>query len=291
MTIIEEQWLNIDGIRTHLYTAGEGEQTIILLHGGGTDSAWLSWQPAILALSLHYRIIAPDFPGYGKSDRPDLPYNIPYYIGFLQCLLDTLGVEKFSLVGISMGGGIAIGYSLANPQQVERLVPVGSYGLARQAPGGRWSYTFIRMDWLNRLTWWLIRRSHRLARASLEQIFANPKAISDQLMDELFAEIRNPQAGVAFRAFQKNEIEKEGLCKTVFIERMGEIRCPVLFIHGQADRLVPLESVREAHRRVSGSHLEILPDCGHWPQRENPALFNKVVLDFLSSTSEFRKGG
>ncbi|MEW6649143.1 MAG: alpha/beta hydrolase [Chloroflexota bacterium] len=283
MTIIEEQWLEVDGMRVHLYTAGEGEQTVILLHGGGTDSAWLSWQPALLALSPHCRVIAPDFPGYGKSDRLDLPYDIPYYVSFLKCLLDILGVERFSLAGISMGGGIAIGYTLAHPQQVERLVPVGSYGLAREAPGGRWSYTFIRMDWLNRLTWWLIRRSRGLARASLEQIFFNPKNISDQLMDELFAEIVHPQAGAAFRHFQRNEIEKGGLCKTVFIDRLHEIRCPVLFIHGQADRLVPLECVREAHQRAPGSRLEILPDCGHWPQRENPRLFNKVLLDFLSS--------
>ncbi len=285
MTIIEEQWITVDGIRTHLYTAGEAAQTVILLHGGGTDSAWLSWQPVILALSPHFRVIAPDFPGYGKSDRPDLPYDIPYYVDFLKRLLDVLGLEQFSLAGISMGGGIAIGYTLAYPHQVQRLVPVDSYGLASEAPGGQWSYLFIRMEWLNRLTWWLIRRSRRLARASLEQIFSNPKQISDQLMDDVFEEIRHPQAGAAFRNFQYNEIKKGGLCKTVFMDRLNEIRCPVLFIHGQADRLVPLECTREAHQRVPASRLEVLPDCGHWPQRENSQLFNQMLLDFLTSTN------
>jgi pimeloyl-ACP methyl ester carboxylesterase len=282
MTIIEDTWVKVVGINTHLFTAGEEGETVVLLHGGGTDSAWLSWQPVILALSPRFRVIAPDLPGYGKSDTPQISYTLDTYIDFVKRLLDQLGVARATLAGVSMGGGIAIGFTLAYPERVQRLVPVDTYGIQRRYPGGLWGYILVRMEWLNRFSWWLLGRSRALTRASLQQIFYDPGVLPDDLVNEVYEEIRRPKAGVAFCSFQKHEVLKNGL-RTVFLDRLGEIEAETLFIHGENDRLVPLECAREAHARLPGSRLEIIPACGHWPQREKPQDFNRILLNFLES--------
>jgi pimeloyl-ACP methyl ester carboxylesterase len=283
MTIIEDRWIKVGEINTHLFTAGEEGESVVLLHGGGTDSAWLSWQPVILALSTRFRVIAPDLPGYGKSDTPRISYTLEFYIDFVKRLLDQLGVARATLAGVSMGGGIAIGFTLAYPQQVQRLIPVDTYGIQRRYPGGLWGYYLVRMEWLNRFSWWVLGRSRTLTRASLQQIFYDPSALPDDLVNEVYEEIRRPEAGLAFRSFQKHEVLKNSL-RTIFLDRLGEIEAETLFIHGENDRLVPLECAREAHARLPGSRLEIIPACGHWPQREKPQDFNRILLNFLEST-------
>lgn len=283
MTIIEDTWVKVDHLNIHLYTAGEEGETIVLLHGGGLDSAWLSWQPVILALSTRFRVIAPDLPGYGKSDTPQIDYTLDYYIEFVRRLLDQLDVERPTLAGISMGGGIAIGFALAYPQRVNRLVPVDSYGIQRKYPGGLWGYYLVRMEWLNRFSWWLLGRNRALTRASLQQIMYDPNALSDDLINEVYEEIRRPRAGMAFRSFQRHEVLRDGV-RTCYLDRLKEIQAETLFIHGENDRLVPVECAREAHAKLPGSRLEVIPACGHWPQREQPDEFNRILLDFLQTS-------
>lgn len=283
MTIIEDTWVKVDHLNIHLYTAGEEGETIVLLHGGGLDSAWLSWQPVILALSTRFRVIAPDLPGYGKSDTPQIDYTLDYYIDFVRRLLDQLDVERPTLAGISMGGGIAIGFALAHPQRVNRLVPVDSYGIQRKYPGGLWGYYLIRMEWLNRFSWWLLGRNRALTRASLQQIMYDPNALSDDLINEVYEEIRRPRAGMAFRSFQRHEVLRDGV-RTCYLDRLKEIQAETLFIHGENDRLVPVECAREAHAKLPGSRLEVIPACGHWPQREKPDEFNRILLNFLQTS-------
>src|SRR3712207_4402660 len=97
---------------------------VLLLHGGGYDSAYLSYKPSIGPISQHYSVFAPDWPGYGESDKPGMRYSTEYYVHFLGRLMDALRLEKASLVGISMGGAISLGFSLRWPQRVEKLVLV-----------------------------------------------------------------------------------------------------------------------------------------------------------------------
>src|SRR5512140_2516120 len=115
-------FLTIQGIRVHYLCAGDGGTTVILLHGGGVDCAALSWGGFLPELAENYRVIAPDLPGYGETDRPDVPYSMNYYIQFLAGFLDQLGTPCATLAGISMGGGIALGFALSNPARVEKLV-------------------------------------------------------------------------------------------------------------------------------------------------------------------------
>src|SRR3712207_2523015 len=87
---LENVWVEVDGLRVHYLKAGEGNEPVLLLHGGGYDSAALSYKHAVCPISEHHRVFAPDWPGYGQSDKPRMEYTTEYYVGFLGRFMDAL---------------------------------------------------------------------------------------------------------------------------------------------------------------------------------------------------------
>jgi pimeloyl-ACP methyl ester carboxylesterase len=272
-------FITIQGIRVHYLTAGEGGSTVVLLHGGGVDCAALSWGGFLPELAENYRVIAPDFPGYGESDRPDAPYSMNFYIQFLTDFLDQLEIPRASLAGISMGGGIALGFTLANPARVEKLVLVDSYGLQRKAPFHALSYLFVRMPGVNALSWALMR-NRPAAKATLGMLLLRPGSLTDELVDLACQEMMREGADKAWSAFQRDEMTWKG-ARTCYIDRLGEIKIPTLIVHGTKDSLVPVDCAREAHVHIRGSQLHWVEGAGHWPQRDHPKNFSRAVQNFL----------
>jgi pimeloyl-ACP methyl ester carboxylesterase len=109
----------------------------------------------------------------------------------------------------------------------------------------------------------------------------DPRVVSDELVDEARRLLDQPASGRAFRSFRKSEVGWSGL-KTDLSERLGEVAAPTLLVHGDRDRVVPVEWARRAHERLPDSELRVLRGCGHWPPRECPDEFNRVVTDFLA---------
>jgi len=274
--------VSVGRIGVRCLAAGKEGDFVLLLHGGGTDSASLSWGPVIGPLAAEHRVYAPDWPGYGDSDRPHISYTMDWYIAFLRDLLDTLGIERASLVGVSMGGGIALGFSLAWPARVSKLVLVDSYGLQSRAPLHSLGYLLVHLRPLSAASWALLAFSRAAVRSSLAGVFGNAAAIPEDLVDAVWEEARKPGAGYAFRSFQRSEV-RWGQLRTVYINRLREMRTPTLLIHGTEDRLVPVACALEAHRLMKQSQMELMRGCGHWPQREDPDAFNRIVLSYLSS--------
>ena len=278
---IEDGWVEVDGLRVHCLKAGEGNVPVLLLHGGGYDSASLSYKHAVGPISEHHRVFAPDWPGYGESDKPEMQYSTEYYVGFLGRLMDALSMEKASLVGISMGGAIALGFSLRSPQRVDKLVLVDSHGLGGEVPGGVASYVFVRLPLLNKLVWAALGRSRRMVRASLQTTFYDPRAITENLVNEVYELVKKPRVGQAWRSWQKNEIGREGL-RTNFVNRLHELAVPTLILHGAEDKYVPDSWALRAHTLIKDSELHIFPQCGHWLTLERPEEFDGAVLAFLT---------
>src|SRR5215212_6135564 len=148
--------------------AGRTGSSVLLLHGGGYDSAFRSYKQSIGPISQYHRVFAPDWPGYGDSYKPKTIYTTEYYVDFLGHLMDALGLEKASLVGTSMGGAISLGFGLRSPQRVEKLILVDSHGLGKEVPGRVMSYAMIRLPLLNWLMWAAMGRSRRMIRWSLQ---------------------------------------------------------------------------------------------------------------------------
>lgn len=277
-----DAWITVDGMRVHYLRAGDVGPPVLLLHGGGMDSASLSWAPAIGPISQRCRVYALDWPGYGQSDSSNDAYTIEYYVGFLGRLMDELGLERASLVGISMGGGVSLGFALRSPERVDRLVLVDSYGLGSELPWPLLSYVMVRLPLLNELTWAALGRSRWMTKWSLRNTVHDPSVITDGLVDELSQLVKKPGAGAAFRSFQRSEVSGRGL-RTSFVEQLGNVTAPTLIVHGAEDRLVPVAWARRAHQLIRNSELVVLEGCGHWPPREKPEEFNRVVVEFLAS--------
>jgi pimeloyl-ACP methyl ester carboxylesterase len=277
---VEDGWVDVDGLRVHYLKAGEGNVPVLLLHGGGFDSASLSYKHAIDPISEHRQVFAFDWPGYGQSDNPEVEYTTDYYVSFLGRLMDALGLERANLVGISMGGAISLGFTLRSPQRVEKLVLVDSHGLGGEVPGGMVSYVLVQVPLINKLVWAVLKRSRKMVERSLETVFHDPRAVKEDLVDEVLRLVKEPGAGRAWRSWQENEIGREGL-RTNYVDRLHELAAPTLILHGAEDKYVPVSWARRAHTLIKDSELRVFPWCGHWLTLERPEEFNGVVLEFL----------
>ena len=278
---IQEQWLTVNGLRVHVLGAGSGDTPVILLHGGGLDSAVLSWELLIPVLAEKRAVIAADWPGFGLSDKPDAAYSMDWYLDYFPALLDSLKFEQVDLVGLSMGGAIALGTVLRSPARVRKLVLVDSYGLQSKAPMQLLSSLLIKMRWLNRMTWNMYRGNRKLLRSSLKLLLHNKQALNEHLVDLAAEETNRPDSARAWITFQESEVTRSGI-RTCYMDRLAEINQQTLIIHGRQDQAVPLACSVEANQKIRGSQLEILENCGHWPQRDQPEAFNRIVAKFLA---------
>jgi pimeloyl-ACP methyl ester carboxylesterase len=279
---VRDKLIDVEGLRIHCLMAGqEGAPPVLLLHGGGYDSASLSYKQSVGPFSQYYRVFAPDWPGYGDSDKPKMRYTTEYYVDFLSQLMDALGLEKASLVGISMGGAISLGFSLQSPQRVEKLVLVDSHGLGNEVPGRKISYVMVRLPLLNKLMWAILGRSRRMMKWSLRTVFHDPQAVTSSLVDEVFQEAKKPGVGDAWRSWQRSEIGWSSL-HTNFVDKLYTLAVPTLILHGAEDTYVPVSWARRAHTLIKDSELCIFPQCGHWLTREKPTEFNHAALEFLA---------
>lgn len=253
-------------------TAGEGDP-VILLHGIGLDAASVSWKHLLPHLAENHRVIAPDFPGHGESDGAE-EYTMASYLAVLDGLLDALAIERASLVGISMGGAVALGHAL-DDERIERLVLVDSYGLGRDAPwrpGGAALLNTPGFDGL--LGVGLLNPA--LVATSLAGLTVNPSSgfISD------VQRAVGPAAARALGAWQRDEFRACGL-QTCYLDRLDELDVPTLLVHGREDPIFPIAWSERAAERIPTSEFVPFERCGHWPPREHPEKFDRVVSDFL----------
>ena len=251
---------------------------VLLLHGGGLDCASLSWRYLLPHLADDFRVIAPNWPGYGGTAPFGRPYQIADLGSWLMRFMDSVGIQRATLVGISMGGGAALWSAVHHPSRVQAIVPVGTYGVAHKAPYHALSYVLTKLP-LNRVSFALMRRSRWTLRKALQSIFLDPRTLSEEIVTEVAQVLESAGSGQAFSNFQRGEMAWSGL-RTALTTALRQVTQPCLFIHGRGDELVPLQSVEAAASSMPNARLEIM-DAGHWPMREQPDHFNALVSDFL----------
>ncbi|MEO1286214.1 MAG: alpha/beta hydrolase [Chloroflexota bacterium] len=205
-------------------------------------------------------------------------------IGYLEALIEIWKIEKVNLVGISMGGALSIGYTLQNPNCVQSMTLVGSYGIQDYAPAHHMSYFLVRMPWLLDASWRMMRGSRWAAKYTLSNIVHNPEARTDDVIDELMEALANPDSQKAFSQWQRDEVQWEGL-KTNYSEQLHRIEQPILMVHGTHDVGVPLKYAQRAVTKFQKAQLEIFENAGHWTQRDFPNKFNHLLGEFLSNIS------
>lgn len=279
---IKKSSLEVNGISITLYESFSVESKIplVLLHGGGLDSAMLSYGGIMDSLGEKFLIIAPDLPGYGDSDKPDAPYTLEWYQEFLDNLISALNYDKIDLGGLSLGGGISLGYALKNPEKVRKLVLIAPYGLTDKIP-----YPYIT-SWLMKHPRIydsiinLILSNKMLLKANLKRLMVNPEALTDDLVNQVILAGKGPDSNHAWRTFTLSEI-KDSKLRTCYIDELNKLTMPVLLLTGKNDSLVPSKDVERAHALIHQSKLVEFDDCGHWLPRDRSNEFIRALENFL----------
>lgn len=268
-------------MRCHYLEAGVGPP-LVLLHGTAIDSAELSYGPILPELAAQRRVIALDWPGYGRSDDPGSGMSMTELVELLAAFLSGIGLEETHLAGFSMGGAAALGLALLAPERVRTLTLVGSYGLDAKAPLPLLPYLALRAPRFSSGVTWSLRRSRTLTGMVLRNIvFSDPELVTLDLVAMVHDRLKEPEAERSFVAWLRGELRPFGL-ETSFEDRLGHVAVPTLLIHGSHDRVVPWRKAERASRRIPGAKLAVVPGCGHWVPREAPEVFRREVLAFTS---------
>ncbi len=264
-----------------LYYSSHGDSpgTLVLLHGGGIDHSLLSWGTCRDKLAERQTVICLDLPGFGRSFPLTQPCSARFLIKCVSELIEKEIAEPVSVVGLSLGGLVAMGCALEQPRLVKSLILVNSLGLSRRLAwspiawiGGRVPASHIH---LSRFA----SRSDLRARIALRSVLSRPP--SARLLARVRESLaRNELLATGWRSFLGQEATLRGF-KTCFQDQLGRIRAPVLQIHGAGDRLIPTWHGIRSQPMFRDSELEIIPACGHWLPREEPDLFCELVTRFL----------
>jgi pimeloyl-ACP methyl ester carboxylesterase len=244
---------------------------IVLLHGGSFDSARLSWEPMWSRLAPTAQLVAPDLPGYGASVLGATRPTLTGYRDWLLTFLDACELHTVVIVGLSMGGGIALQTALDAPDRISALVLCAPYGVSERTPGGRAGAVAVHAPGLTPLTNTILRRSPWLLRRAIGTLLRRPDAVTDELVSQVAAELTQPHSGAAWSSFRRHEVRWSGP-RTRFGDELARLGQPAVFLSGERDHLVPAADVRAAAARVPRGRFVTVPGAGHWLPRDAPDL-------------------
>jgi 2-hydroxy-6-oxonona-2,4-dienedioate hydrolase len=261
--------------RIHYNEAGEGHP-VVLLHGGGPGATgWSNYAPNIEALSRHFRVIAPDMPGWGDSDAVD--FGTLDHVEAACQLLDALGIEKAAFVGNSMGGHTSLRLAAERPERVSHLItmgpPIQMKPFLFGAGGGPSEGLKIMYETYGDATPEGMRRLVEIMVYDKAR-FATPELC--RLRSE--AALKRPEhlANIAAVA------PKAPIPIWLDLDKAAGITAPSLLIHGRDDRVVSFESTLFLAANIPDSRAHLINRCGHWAQLEHADEFNRLVADFVT---------
>jgi pimeloyl-ACP methyl ester carboxylesterase len=267
-------------VETFYLDAGRGP-VVVLLHGLGATNA--SMLPTLAALAHDHRVLAPDLPGFGDTEKPVRAYDPAYYARWLLAFLDALGVERAVLVGNSMGGRVAIETGLLAPERVVRLVLFAPSMAFRRFREATWLVRLLAAELA--AVPMLIPRM--LVMRVLRGMFADPGRLRDAwyeaAADEFARVFATPRGRMAFFSAARQIYLEEAHGGAGFWERLSALAPPALFLWGERDQLVPCAFARHVTAALPGVRSVVLEDCGHVPQFELPATTHRLTREFLQA--------
>jgi pimeloyl-ACP methyl ester carboxylesterase len=275
----------LHGHRVIYRMAGRGPP-VVLIHGMVNSSR--HWEPVALRLAEEYTVIAPDLIGHGDSAAVRGDYSLGAHASSIRDLLAALGVERATIVGHSLGGGIAMQFFYQFPQRTERLVLISSGGLGREVspmlrgaamPGASaalWAAAHPRLlDAISRLG----ERMREQGRGLGVYLVAIARAL---------APLRQPGARRAFLQTLRSVIDFRGQHVSARDRLYLLDGFPTLIVWGERDHTIPLAHGLRAHEAIPGSRFETLPRAAHFPHIEDPEGLAGALLEFLRTTEPGR---
>ncbi|HYM50809.1 MAG TPA: alpha/beta fold hydrolase [Candidatus Limnocylindrales bacterium] len=283
----ESRTVSIDGVSVHYLCGGRGTP-LVLVHGLGS-SATVEFYFNLEALAASHRVYAVDLPGFGKSDKPPIEYTIEFFVRVLRDFMVAHGLDRVALMGVSLGGRIAVGFALEYPSHVSRLVLVDALGVG--VPRRVLAYSVLLARGIGELalsgTARALRQMNpRLIRRLWRWHLARPGPVDHLMSDDRIDHHREMLGTPAYRAAYLSALRSvAGMRRMrdgILVEdRLGGLSMPTLLVWGRHDHVFPPSHAEEAAKRIPNVDLEIFEGSGHTPQMEEPDRFNRLVEEFL----------
>jgi pimeloyl-ACP methyl ester carboxylesterase len=280
-------YVEVDGLRVHHVYAGSGSPPVLFVHGLGS-AGYLEWRFNLPAIARTHRVLAPDLPGFGRSDQPPDGYGIPLFADVIEGYIRARGIRPV-LVGASMGGRVALEVALRSPEAIEKLVLVNALGVVR--PNVQLFYPLVLLPRVGEAVLGVMREAlHRLPPAAIQRYarrFVQDPGDVERVLDEAFlTAMREMHAREGYARAYASTVralaDRRAHRSAALLERLAATRLPVLLIWGEGDRLLPVARARQAVQALPGARLEVIEGAGHTPQAERPDRFNRALEDFLA---------
>lgn len=258
-----------NGYRIHYLDQGTGP-VVVFLHGSGSGASGHSNFQGNYPYLVEqgYRVIVPDNIGYGYSDKPDdIEYPLDLFVECIKQTLDHIGVDKYTLIGNSLGGAIAIKFALDYPENVEKLVLMAPGGVENQP-----DYFLMPGMALMRE---VFTSPEPITPARMKDFFlkafvVDPTCVEDALVQQRWAlmQLQNPQVVKAMKVPN-------------LTDRLGELKMPSLGFWGMNENMMPETGIMKLAKGIPHMRMVLVQQCGHWVMIEHKDMFNRLTLDFL----------
>jgi pimeloyl-ACP methyl ester carboxylesterase len=278
---IREERIQLHGHSVSYRIAGEGP-AILLIHGVTGSSA--QWEPVMRLLADRFTVIAPDLLGHGQSAKPRGDYSLGAYASGLRDLTVALGITSATVVGHSLGGGIALQFAYQFPERTDRLTLVSSGGLGREV------HMLLRAATLP-------GSEYVLPLISNERVLGAGTAVSGFLgklglragpdiaeFARGYATLANGDSRRAFLHTLRSVIDPGGQRVDATDRLYLAEDVPTLIVWGRRDPIIPVRHAGAAQRGMPGSRLEVFDEAGHFPQLDEPDRFAIALADFVDTT-------
>jgi pimeloyl-ACP methyl ester carboxylesterase len=257
------------GIKTNYHDVGSGPP-VVLIHGSGPGvTAYANWRFTMPALANRFRVIAPDMAGFGYTERkPDVVYNLDYWVRHIVGLLDALSIAKARFVGNSYGGALTLALATRHPDRVEKFVLMGSVGTDIPLTPGLdavWGYE-PSLDNMKKIV----------------SLFAYDQSLmTEDLVRSRFEASRRPGYHESYSRMFPAPRERHLHALRTPDDKIRALTHEVLIVHGRDDRVIPVEGSIRLNQLINRSELHVFGQCGHWTQIEKKDRFNQLVDNFL----------
>lgn len=258
--------IRADGLRLRVLDIGKGP-TMLLVHGLSASSQ--IWQHVVEDFADRYRVVAPDLPGHGESEKPDAPYTIDFYAGVLRTLARELGIDRAIVAGSSLGGKISIELACWYPRFVQALVlaaPAAQYARGLR-PFGKAIQALSRPQVMR------IALDRSFDQTVFERMHVG-HVVRRRLLEARFAAADFPDFARAIARSVGGVLAAES-------QPLERLTMPVLAIWGRQDKIVPIRRSAELVAAIPHARLRVIERCGHVSMLEHPGEFNRHLDEFL----------
>jgi pimeloyl-ACP methyl ester carboxylesterase len=278
---LQRQTIELHGHPVSYRLAGSGP-VLVLIHGITSSSR--TWERVLPALADHFTVLAPDLLGHGESAKPRGDYSLGAYAAGLRDLLVALGHERATVVGHSLGGGIAMQFTYQFPERSDRLVLVSSGGLGEEVslllraaalPGSELVLPLLSHERVRALVAGIgsmLGKVHLKPANDLAELAAGIGSLADSDARQAF--LHTLRAVIDPRGQRVSAADRLHLTEIM----------PSLVVWGERDPIIPARHGEAAHEAMPGSRLELLPEAGHFPQLDDPYHLAAILSDFMEST-------